>query len=203
MFKLCLSLLLMSIASLSQADPVIMVLGDSISAAYGIQVQQGWVKLLESKIIQEYPQAKVFNESISGDTSTGGLDRLPAALQRSHPSWVLLELGANDGLRGLAPEVIKQNLLNIIQTSQKTGARVMLLGVRIPPNYGKRYTEMFYSVYPQLAAELKLPFLPFIMEDVALNKELMQADGLHPNAAAQPLIAEKIWQSLKPRLGRP
>jgi acyl-CoA thioesterase-1 len=203
MFKLCLSLLLMSIASLSQADPVIMVLGDSISAAYGIQVQQGWVKLLESKIIQEYPQAKVFNESISGDTSAGGLDRLPAALQRSHPGWVLLELGANDGLRGLAPEVIKQNLLNIIQTSQKTGARVMLLGVRIPPNYGKRYTEMFYSVYPQLAAELKLPFLPFIMEDVALNKELMQADGLHPNAAAQPLIAEKIWQSLKPRLGRP
>ena len=177
-----------------------MVLGDSISAAYGIQIQQGWVKLLENKITLEYPQAKIFNESISGDTTAGGLDRLSAALNRNHPNWVLLELGANDGLRGLAPEVMKQNLISIIQTAQKTGAKVILLGVRIPPNYGKRYTEMFYSVYPQLATEFKLPFLPFIMEDVALNRELMQADGLHPNAAAQPLIAEKIWQTLKPML---
>ena len=193
----------MSVASLSQANPVVMVLGDSISAAYGIQIQQGWVKLLERKLSQEYPHAKVVNESISGDTTAGGLDRLPAALNRSHPNWVLLELGANDGLRGLSPEVMKQNLLSIIKTAQKTGAQVMLLGVRIPPNYGKRYTEMFYSIYPQLAAEFKLPFLPFIMEDVALNKELMQADGLHPNAAAQPLIAEKIWQTLQPKLGHP
>lgn len=193
----------MSIASLSQADPVVMVLGDSISAAYGIQIEQGWVKLLESKITHEYPHAKLVNESISGDTTAGGLDRLPAALNRNHPNWVLLELGANDGLRGLAPEVMKQNLVSIIQASQKTGAKVILLGVRIPPNYGKRYTEMFYSVYPQLATEFKLPFLPFIMEDVALNKDLMQADGLHPNAAAQPLIAEKIWQTLRPKLGHP
>lgn len=190
----------MSIASLSQADPVVMVLGDSISAAYGIQIQQGWVKLLENKITLEYPQAKIFNESISGDTTAGGLDRLPAALNRNHPNWVLLELGANDGLRGLAPEVMKQNLISIIQTAQKTGSKVILLGVRIPPNYGKRYTEMFYSVYPQLATEFKLPFLPFIMEDVALNRDLMQADGLHPNAAAQPLIAEKIWQTLEPMI---
>lgn len=200
MFKLCLSLIFMSITSLSQADPVVMVLGDSISAAYGIQIQHGWVKLLGSKLIQKYPQAKVFNESISGDTTAGGLDRLPSALNRNHPDWILLELGANDGLRGLDPEVMKQNLTRIIQTSQKTGAKVILLGVRIPPNYGKRYTEMFYSVYPQLAAEFKLPFLPFIMEDVALNKDLMQTDGLHPNAAAQPLIAENIWQTLKPML---
>ena len=190
----------MSIASLSQADPVVMVLGDSISAAYGIQIQQGWVKLLENKITLEYPQAKIFNESISGDTTAGGLDRLPAALNRNHPNWVLLELGANDGLRDLAPEVMKQNLISIIQTAQKTGSKVILLGVRIPPNYGKRYTEMFYSVYPQLATEFKLPFLPFIMEDVALNRDLMQADGLHPNAAAQPLIAEKIWQTLEPMI---
>ena len=193
----------MSIASLSQANPVVMVLGDSISAAYGIQIEQGWVKLLESKIAHEYPHAKVVNESISGDTTAGGLDRLPTALNRNHPNWVLLELGANDGLRGLAPEVMKQNLVSIIQASQKIGAKVILLGVRIPPNYGKRYTEMFYNVYPQLAAEFKLPFLPFIMEDVALNKDLMQADGLHPNAAAQPLIAEKIWQTLRPKLGHP
>ena len=190
----------MSVASLSQADPVIMVLGDSISAAYGIQIQQGWVKLLESRLVEEYPQAKVFNESISGDTTAGGLDRLPAALNRNHPNWVLLELGANDGLRGFAPEIIKQNLVSIIQAAQKTEAKVILLGVRIPPNYGKRYTEMFYSVYPQLATEFKLPFLPFIMEDVALNRDLMQADGLHPNAAAQPLIAEKIWQTLEPMI---
>ena len=177
-----------------------MVLGDSISASYGIQIQQGWVKLLESRLVQEYPQAKVFNESISGDTTAGGLDRLPPALNRNHPNWVLLELGANDGLRGFSPEIMKHNLVSMIQVIQKTGAKVILLGVRIPPNYGKRYTEMFYSVYPQLAAEFKLPFLPFIMEDVALNIELMQADGLHPNAAAQPIIAEKIWQTLKPML---
>ena len=194
--------MLMSLASVSQADPVVMVLGDSISAAYGIQIQQGWVKLLENKLLQDYPQAKVFNESISGDTTAGGLDRLAAALNRNRPNWVLLELGANDGLRGMPPDVMKQNLLKIIQASQKNGAQVILLGVRIPPNYGKRYTEMFYSVYPQLASEFRLPFLPFIMEDVALNRALMQADGLHPNAAAQPLIAEKIWQTLKPMLNR-
>ena len=194
--------MLMSLASVSQADPVVMVLGDSISAAYGIQIQQGWVKLLENKLLQDYPQAKVFNESISGDTTAGGLDRLAAALNRNRPNWVLLELGANDGLRGMPPDVMKQNLLKIIQASQKNGAQVILLGVRIPPNYGKRYTEMFYNVYPQLASEFRLPFLPFIMEDVALNRALMQADGLHPNAAAQPLIAEKIWQTLKPMLNR-
>ena len=194
--------MLMSIASVSQADPVVMVLGDSISAAYGIQIQQGWVKLLENKLLQDYPQAKVFNESISGDTTAGGLDRLAAALNRNRPNWVLLELGANDGLRGMPPDVMKQNLLKIIQASQKNGAQVILLGVRIPPNYGKRYTEMFYNVYPQLASEFRLAFLPFIMEDVALNRALMQADGLHPNAAAQPLIAEKIWQTLKPMLNR-
>ena len=194
--------MLMSLASVSQADPVVMVLGDSISAAYGIQIQQGWVKLLENKLLQDYPQAKVFNESISGDTTAGGLDRLAAALNRNRPNWVLLELGANDGLRGMPPDVMKQNLLKIIQASQKNGAQVILLGVRIPPNYGKRYTEMFYSVYPQLASEFRLAFLPFIMEDVALNRALMQADGLHPNAAAQPLIAEKIWQTLKPMLNR-
>lgn len=193
----------MTFTPLLHARPVIMVLGDSISAGYGIQIEQGWVKLLESKIAHEYPHAKVVNESISGDTTAGGLDRLPTALNRNHPNWVLLELGANDGLRGLAPEVMKQNLVSIIQASQKIGAKVILLGVRIPPNYGKRYTEMFYNVYPQLAAEFKLPFLPFIMEDVALNKDLMQADGLHPNAAAQPLIAEKIWQTLRPKLGHP
>jgi acyl-CoA thioesterase I len=190
----------MFLSSVSVAAPAIMVLGDSISAAYGIDVQQGWVRLLEKRIQQQDPSAKVFNESISGDTSAGGSNRLSEALKRHHPNWLLLELGANDGLRGLSPEVLKQNLSRIIQTAQTSGARVVLLGVRIPPNYGKRYTEMFYSVYPALASEFHLTFLPFIMEDVALNPALMQADGLHPNAAAQPLIAEKVWQILQPDL---
>lgn len=192
--------MLMFLSSVSVAAPAIMVLGDSISAAYGIDVQQGWVRLLEKRIQQQDPSAKVFNESISGDTSAGGSNRLSEALKRHHPNWLLLELGANDGLRGLSPEVLKQNLSRIIQTAQTSGARVVLLGVRIPPNYGKRYTEMFYSVYPTLASEFHLTFLPFIMEDVALNPALMQADGLHPNAAAQPLIAEKVWQILQPDL---
>lgn len=179
-----------------------MVLGDSISAAYGIEIQQGWVKLLEAKLQSQYPNTKLINESISGDTTSGGLARLPIALQHNRPDWLLLELGANDGLRGLDPAVMKQNLIQIIQAARQTGAKIILLGVRIPPNYGKRYTELFYSVYPDLAKEFGLGFLPFIMEDVALNPALMQADGLHPNAAAQPLIAEKIWQTLQPLLGK-
>lgn len=192
----------MIVPPLSQAAPTIMVLGDSISAAYGIEIQQGWVKLLDAKLQQQYPNAKLINESISGDTTSGGLARLPIALQRNRPDWLLLELGANDGLRGLDPAVMKQNLIQIIQAARQTGAKIILLGVRIPPNYGKRYTELFYSVYPELAKEFGLGFLPFIMEDVALNPALMQADGLHPNAAAQPLIAEKIWQTLQPLLGK-
>jgi len=178
----------------------IVVLGDSISAAYGMNPSKGWVQLLQQKLSQKNSAYTVFNESISGDTTAGGLARIDKALSQHNPELVLLELGANDGLRGLSPKVMKSNLAEIINRSHKAGAKVLLLSMRIPPNYGKRYVDMFYNVYPQLAKELNIPFVPFILQDVALLKEMMQKDGLHPNAKAQPIIADKIWHYLQPIL---
>ena len=178
----------------------ILVLGDSISAGFGIEVQQGWVALLQNRLAAQQSLYVISNESISGDTSAGGLARLDDALRRHKPQIVLIELGANDGLRGLSPEAMKANLTEMVKRAEKAGAKVLLLAMKIPPNYGKRYIEMFYNIYPQLAAELKLPYVPFILEEVALKAELMQADGLHPNALAQPIVAEKIWTYLVPML---
>lgn len=178
----------------------IVVLGDSISAGYGIEVQLGWVALLQNKLTDLHGSYVISNESISGDTSAGGLARLEQILTRHKPDILLVELGANDGLRGLSPPEMKNNLTEIVRRSQKIGAKVMLLGMKIPPNYGKRYVEMFYEVFPQLSTELKIPYVPFILEEVALNPEMMQADGLHPNELAQPVIAEKIWGYLQPLL---
>lgn len=175
----------------------IVVLGDSISAGYGIEVQLGWVALLQNKLTDLHSGYVISNESISGDTSAGGLARLEQILSRHKPDIVLVELGANDGLRGLSPAEMKNNLTEITRRSQNVGAKVMLLGMKIPPNYGKRYVEMFYEVFPQLSAELKIPWVPFILEEVALNPEMMQADGLHPNELAQPVIAEKVWGYLQ------
>lgn len=174
----------------------IVVLGDSISAGFGIEVQQGWVALLQNRLAAQHSPYVISNESISGDTSAGGLARIDDALRRHKPQIVLIELGANDGLRGLSPEAMKANLTEMVKRAEKAGAKVLLLAMKIPPNYGKRYIEMFYNIYPQLAADLKVPYVPFILEDVALKPELMQADGLHPNALAQPIVAEKIWAYL-------
>jgi len=187
---------IISLVSVSAMGKSIVVLGDSISAAYGIEVGQGWVALVQDKLYKEHYDYTVNNESISGDTSAGGLARIDNALSRHKPSVVIIELGANDGLRGLSPTVLKSNLAEISQRAQKAGAKVLLLSMRIPPNYGKRYTEMFYNVYPELSKELKVPYVPFILEDVALVKQLMQEDGLHPNAKAQAVIVEKIWPHL-------
>ena len=187
---------IISLVSVSAMGKSIVVLGDSISAAYGIEVGQGWVALVQDKLHKEHYDYTVNNESISGDTSAGGLARIDNALSRHKPSVVIIELGANDGLRGLSPTVLKSNLAEISQRAQKAGAKVLLLSMRIPPNYGKRYTEMFYNVYPELSKELKVPYVPFILEDVALVKQLMQEDGLHPNAKAQAVIVEKIWPHL-------
>lgn len=178
----------------------IVVLGDSISAGFGIEVQQGWVALLQNRLAAQHSPYVISNESISGDTSAGGLARIDDALRRHKPQIVLIELGANDGLRGLSPQAMKANLTEMVKRAEQAGAKVLLLAMKIPPNYGKRYIEMFYNIYPQLAAELKVPFVPFILEDVALKPELMQADGLHPNALAQPMVAEKIWGYLQPML---
>ena len=182
------------------ANPIIVVLGDSISAGYGIEVEEGWVALLQKKLLETKSNYSISNASISGDTSAGGLARIDPILSVHKPAFVLLQLGANDGLRGLSPVQMKNNLAEIVRRAQKAGAKVILLGMKIPPNYGKRYVDMFYNVYPQLAKELDIPLVPFLLEDVALDKDLMQADGLHPNAKAQPILADKIEPYLFPLL---
>ena len=190
---------LMSISAMAK-PPIILVLGDSISAGYGIEVEEGWVALLQKKLFESSSNYSISNASISGDTSAGGLARIDQILTAQKPGIVLLQLGANDGLRGLSPVQMKKNLAEIVHRAQKSGAKVILLGMKIPPNYGKRYVDMFYNVYPQLAKELDIPMIPFLLEDVALDKDLMQADGLHPNAKAQPVLAKKIEPYLFPLL---
>ncbi len=195
MLKLLVAVVIL-LVSLSATAKSIVVLGDSISAAYGIEVGQGWVALVQDKLQEKHSNYNVNNESISGDTSAGGLARINDVLSRHKPKVVIIELGANDGMRGLSPAVLKNNLAEIARRAQESGAKVLLLSMRIPPNYGKRYTEMFYNVYPQLSKELDVPYVPFILEDVALAKQLMQQDGLHPNENAQAIIADKIWPHL-------
>jgi acyl-CoA thioesterase I len=190
---------LMSMSAIAQ-PPIIVVLGDSISAGYGIEVDEGWVVLLQKKLLEAKSNYSISNASISGDTSADGLARIDPILTAQKPAIVLLQLGANDGLRGLSPVQMKNNLAGIVRRAQKAGAKVILLGMKIPPNYGKRYVDMFYNVYPQLAKELDIPLVPFLLEDVALDKDLMQADGLHPNAKAQPILANKIEPYLFPLL---
>lgn len=193
-----LACLLFFIVSCAADAKVIVVLGDSISASYGIEVQQGWVALLQDKLKQVNSDYTIVNESISGETTIGGLARINSALQRHKPAIVLLELGANDGLRGLSPMQMKANLAELIRRSQAAGAEVLLLAMKIPPNYGKRYTDLFENVYRDLAREYQVVLVPFIMQDVALHKQLMQKDGFHPNQRAQPIIAGHVWKYLAP-----
>lgn len=199
MWRVWLGLLLLSVTSVSVGKSIV-VLGDSISAGYGMDAKLGWVSLLQQKLSAEHYDYTVHNESITGDTTAGGLARLDQILARDKPDIVLLELGANDGLRGLSPEAMHSNLAEIIQRSRKAGAQVLLLAMKIPPNYGKRYIERFYQIYPQLAQSLNVAWVPFILQDVALKTEWMQADGLHPNALGQPAIVQAVWGGLKPLL---
>lgn len=187
---------LLSLVSMTAMAKSILVVGDSISAAYGIGVNQGWVNLLQQRLQAEHYDYTVKNESISGDTSAGGLARIDQALSIHKPSAVIIELGANDGLRGLSPLLLKSNLAEMIRRAKQAGAKIVLLSMQIPPNYGKRYTDLFYNVYPELAKEMGVVSVPFILEDIALKKDLMQEDGLHPNAKAQAIIVDKIWPFL-------
>jgi acyl-CoA thioesterase-1 len=187
--------------ALSPAVPspqTILVLGDSLSAAHGIARNQGWVTLLAERMAQKTPPWKVINASISGETTSGGLTRLPALLTAQRPQWVLIELGANDGLRGLPLKIIRQNLHSLIQQSQASGARVILIGMMLPPNYGFAYTTPFTAMYQQLAEEQRLPLVPFLLQDIATDPALMQADGLHPAAAAQSRVFENVWRVAAP-----
>lgn len=191
----------MGVTSAPAQSADVLVLGDSISAAYGLADQEsGWVNLFEKKLQQLLPGSRVINASISGDTTAGGLNRLPQALARNPVDWVILELGANDGLQGLPFTQIKANLTRLIAISRAAGAKVVLLGMRLPPNYGEPYIQRFEAIYRELGQEQSVPWTPFLLEDVALNKNLMQADGLHPNAQAQPVLSEKVWNIMAPLL---
>ncbi|MBA1296810.1 arylesterase [Pseudomonas lurida] len=199
MWFLSAGLALMCMAQNAAAGTVLIV-GDSISAGFGLDTRKGWVALLEQRLKKEGFDDKVVNASISGDTSAGGLARLPAALAAHKPQVVVIELGGNDGLRGQPPAQLQQNLASMIQQSQDSGAKVLLLGMQIPPNYGKRYVEAFNKVFGDVAQQKKVPLVPFFLEGVGGHPELMQADGLHPAVGAQDKLLENVWPSLKPLL---
>ncbi|MBD8239321.1 arylesterase [Pseudomonas fluorescens] len=199
MWFLSAGLALMCMAQNAAAGTVLIV-GDSISAGFGLDTRKGWVALLEQRLKKEGFDDKVVNASISGDTSAGGLARLPAALAEHKPDVVVIELGGNDGLRGQPPAQLQQNLASMIEKSQDSGAKVLLLGMQIPPNYGKRYVDAFAKVFGDVAEQKKVPLVPFFLEGVGGHPELMQADGLHPAVAAQGKLLENVWPTLKPLL---
>ncbi len=182
------------------AAGTLLVVGDSISAAFGLETRQGWVSLLAERLQREAPQWQVVNASVSGDTSAGGLARLPALLEDHRPQLVLIELGGNDGLRGQPPARLQQNLAGMIARSREAGAQVVLLGMRLPPNYGQRYASAFEQVYLDLAQKKEVPLVPFFLEGVGGVAGLMQADGIHPAAEAQPILLENLWPTLRPLL---
>jgi len=182
------------------AAGTILIVGDSISAGFGLDTRLGWVSLLEQRLEREGHDDRVINASISGDTSAGGQARLPALLTEHKPDVVIVELGGNDGLRGQPPAQLQQNLAAMIDAAKTAGAKVLLLGMQLPPNYGPRYTEAFAGVYTQLADEKQIALVPFFLEGVGGHPELMQADGLHPAAAGQKRLLDNVWPALKPLL---
>ncbi|WP_394558405.1 arylesterase [Aquipseudomonas alcaligenes] len=178
----------------------VLVVGDSISAALGLDTRQGWVALLQKRLQEGGFEHQVVNASISGDTSSGGLARLPALLAQHKPQLVIIELGGNDGLRGQPPAQLQQNLARMVDASKASGAGVLLLGMRLPPNYGQRYTQAFAQVYADLAADRQVPLVPFLLEGVGGVPGMMQPDGIHPAAAAQSKMLDNVWPSLEPLL---
>jgi acyl-CoA thioesterase-1 len=193
-------LLILLLASGPLQAATILVLGDSLSAGYGLEAGQGWVDLLAQRLHRRHPGYSVVNASISGDTSAGGLARIDAALDRTRPALLLLELGANDGLRGLSLTAMRHNLDAIIGRVQARKTRVVLIGMRLPPNYGEPYTKAFYRTYTDLAKKHHVPLVPFLLDHVALDFDLMQRDQLHPTAAAQAQMLDNVWPTLTPLL---
>ncbi|MGY6566938.1 MAG: arylesterase [Halomonadaceae bacterium] len=191
------ALALVTAPALAAERPVLLVIGDSLSTAYGFEQEAGWVTLLEERLDGS---ARIVNASISGETSGGGASRLPELLGQHDPDIVLLELGGNDGLRGLPPTQMEANLAGMIEASQAAGAEVLLLGIDIPPNYGQAYRRAFTDVFSRLAETYDTPLVPFLLEGVALEEGLMQSDGIHPTAEAQPIILDNVWPALEPML---
>ena len=186
--------------ALAAAEKSILVYGDSLSAAYGIAQAKGWVSLLAARVKQERADYSVANASISGETTSGGLARFDKALAQYRPAVVILELGANDGLRGLPVARMKANLAAMIEKSQRAGARVVLTGMRLPPNYGPDYTRAFDESYAELAKRYRTALVPFLLEGFAEKPEFFQSDRIHPTEAAQPMIADQVWKALRPLL---
>lgn len=194
-------LLIPALTCAKESPRSVLVVGDSLSAAHNIPAQSGWVTLLEQRLQKEMaPPPAVVNASISGETTAGALTRLPALLKQHRPGVVVIELGGNDALRGLSPAQLRGNLEKMIVLSQQAGARVLLLGIDVPPNYGPAYRDRLRAVYTDLSRQYGTALLPFLLEGVALKQGLMQADGLHPAAAAQPQLLDNVWPKLKPLL---
>ncbi len=194
-------LILPAAASLSAGPAAkILVVGDSLSAAYGIDKRRGWVALLQQRLADNGTASEVTNASITGDTTRGGLARLPAALERARPDILVIALGGNDGLRGFAPQQTYANLARMVDLGRAAGANVLLLGVKLPANYGRAFGEKFHRVYLDLATDKQVALVPFFLEGVAETRALMQADGIHPSAEAQPRILDNVWVALEPLL---
>ncbi len=180
--------------------PVILVVGDSLSAEYGIERGSGWVALLARRLPERYPNYQVVNASISGDTTSGGLARLPALLSRHRPAVVILELGSNDALRGLSLDMTERNLRAMAQAAREAGARVLVVGMQIPPNYGRDYTQRFMRLFPTVAEAEEAALVPFLMDGIATDRAMFQPDGIHPNEQAQQALLENVWPALEPLL---
>lgn len=195
--KRCAAGVLLLLLALPVPAQNILLIGDSISAAFGLETEQGWVSLLQKRLEeQDYPH-RVVNASVSGETTAGGLARLPGLLEQVQPELVIIELGGNDGLRGLPAANMQQNLSAMVEQSRASGADVILLGMRIPPNYGPRYNDAFEQVFVDLSQSLDVPLVPFLLEGVGTVPELMLDDGIHPGAAAQPLLLDNAWPVIR------
>ena len=203
--RVILSLLLSFVGLISQPvlavePPVFLILGDSLSAGFGMDKNQSWVHLLETRLNDSGHTYRILNSSISGDTTQGGLARLPRLLNRYQPEIVIIELGGNDGLRGINQAVTRANMTSMIRHCQQSGAKVLLAGIKLPPNYGAAYIEKFESMYADLAREYDTLLVPFFMDGVVFKPGLLQADGIHPNEKGQPVLLENVWQVLEPSL---
>jgi acyl-CoA thioesterase-1 len=196
-------MLLMASAASAAGTPTILIFGDSLSAGFGLDVDQSWGALLQQRLEQQGYEHRVVNASISGETTEGGVTQIASAIDAFSPGLIILELGGNDGLRGFPPARIKNNLMAIATRARDSGAEVVLLGIRIPTNYGARYTEAFEAVYEEVANELGIRWIEFFMEGVALNDELLQEDRIHPNEQAQPILLDNAWPIIRATLGAP
>ena len=190
--------LLISFITLAKANPTILLMGDSLSAEYGLQRGSGWAKILERQLQDQGSSWSIFNASISGETTAGGLSRLPKLLTQEKPGIVMIELGANDALRGLSITQTESNLRKMIALSKLSGARVMLFGMQIPPNYGQDYARKFKDIYLRLAAQENIELIPFFLAGVATQRDLFQADNIHPNEKAQILLYKNVWGAMAP-----